>query len=345
MCTRPVQSESFGVSTLSACSAAVRRMLGRDLSSRRAVSLLPVVLTLLACSGAQDGPSEPIVTPTPTLQRELLDLPYASVSRAQRLDLFLPATGAGPFPVLVWIHGGGWAAGSKNLSPTGIQRQMTARGYAVASVEYRLSGEAKYPAAVLDVKAAIRFLRANATRFALNSDRIAVWGSSAGGHLAALVGVTGGVALFDDATLGNATQSSRVQAVVDWFGPSELLQMDADGAAQGCPLFGGVGHDNSNSPEGLWLGGKPSALPARAREASPVTWVSTDDAPALVQHGGIDCTVPTAQGRRFRDALRTALDTSRVIWIELPNSGHGGPAFESAANVLVVAAFLDRWLR
>jgi dipeptidyl aminopeptidase/acylaminoacyl peptidase len=158
--------------------------------------------------------------------------------------------------------------------------------------------------------------------------------------------VTSPVTLFDDATLGNASQSARVQAVVSWFAPTDLLNMDADGSAQGCPFYNGTGHDSPTSPEGAWLGARPSTVPDLARQASPVTWLSSDDPPMLVQHGGKDCTVPTNQGIRLRDGLRAALgDTTRVPWTLFPNDGHGGTSFNADANVNTVAVFLDRWIR
>jgi acetyl esterase/lipase len=300
---------------------------------------------LSGCKNASDDGGGPDPDPLPLFPRTFTNVAYVAGGVAQRFDLYLPDTGRGPFPLVVWIHGGGWSAGSRDLNATSPQRQIVARGFALASIDYRLSGGAKYPAAVNDVKAAIRFFRANAATYKINPDRIAAWGSSAGGHLAAMLGVTGDIIRFDDAALGNPTQSSRVQAVVNWFGPSDLLQMDADGAAQGCALFSGFGHDNINSPEGAFLGGKPSLVADRAREASPVTWVSVDDAPMFLQHGGRDCTVSIGQGRRLRDALRGVMDTSRVPWTELPNDGHGGAGFETSANVALVTTFLNRWLR
>jgi acetyl esterase/lipase len=318
------------------------RRLRRAIRLVRRLALGAAVLTVSACA---DAAVTPPVDSGSVLTREYVDVPYATIAQAQRLDLYLPATGAGPFPVIVWIHGGGWSAGSKTLDASSVQRLLTSRGYAVATVEYRLSGVARYPAAVNDVKAAIRFLRANSTRYALKSERLAVWGSSAGGHLAAMVALSAGSPTFDEITLGNAGVSSLPQALVDWFGPSELLQMDADGTAQGCVLFGGTGHDAVNSPEGVFLGAKPSSVVARAREASPVTWVSADDPPALIQHGALDCTVSIGQGRRLRDAMRAVMDTSRVQWTELPGAGHGGVGFESSTNMATVVAFLDRWLR
>ena len=314
-------------------------------------SCLVLSAVIMACdSGGAVAPSGGDSTPTipagpAAIERTRLDLRYASQSNAQRLDLFLPAAGNGPFPLVVWIHGGGFSGGTKALATGAAARRLVDRGFAIASLEYRLSGEALFPAAVLDLKAAIRHLRANAGNYRIAPERIGAWGSSAGGHLAAFLGVTGGIVDFEDAALGNATQSSRVQAVVDWYGPSDLAMMDVDAAAQGCSLFGGIGHDHANSPEGRWLGGKPSSIPQVTSRASPVTWVSDDDPPFLIQHGGRDCTVPAGQGRRMRDALLPVLGASRVSWTEFPTDGHGGPSFSTTANLDVVASFFERWIR
>lgn len=296
-----------------------------------------------ACGGSDPLPTVPPIVAT--VERTRLDLRYASQSNAQRLDLYLPATGAGPFPLVVWIHGGGFSGGTETLADGAAARRLVDRGFAVASLGYRLSGEARFPAAVLDLKAALRHLRANAGDYRIAPDRIGAWGSSAGGHLAAFLGVTGGVAEFEDASLGNATQSSRVQAVVDWYGPSNFLEMDADADAQGCARYAGIGHDDPNSPEGRWLGGKPSSIPQVASRASPVAWVSVDDPPFIIQHGGRDCSVPTQQGRRMRDALLPVLGAQAVSWTEFPTDGHGGPSFGADANLDVIASFFERWIR
>lgn len=305
----------------------------------------PIVLfaLLTACGGSDPLPTVPPIVAT--VERTRLDLRYASQSNAQRLDLYLPATGAGPFPLVVWIHGGGFSGGTKTLADGAAARRLVDRGFAVASLGYRLSGEARFPAAVLDLKAALRHLRANASDYRIAPDRIGAWGSSAGGHLAAFLGVTGGVAEFEDASLGNAKQSSRVQAVVDWYGPSSLLEMDADASAQGCAPYAGTGHDDASSPEGRWLGGKPSSIPQVASRASPVTWVSVDDPPFIIQHGGRDCSVPTEQGRRLRDALLPVLGAQAVSWLEFPSDGHGGPSFGAAENLDVITSFFERWIR
>lgn len=290
--------------------------------------------------------------PTPTVEssaelaRIQRDLPYASSHPLQRLDLYWPPTGTGPFPVVVWVHGGGWSSGSRLLEATSPQRRLTARGFAVASVGYRLSGVALYPAAARDIKSSVRFLRANAAQLRIDPARIALWGESAGAHLALLAGLTGDTTAFDDQTAGYVAQSARVQAIVSWFAPTSILTLDDDGAAQGCPVFNGTGHDAASAPLARFLGVRPSTQPALAREASPITWVSADDPPTLIQHGGRDCTVPTRQGRRLFDALSGAQrDTSRVALTLLVAGGHGGPSFDADDNVTTIANFLQRHLR
>jgi hypothetical protein len=156
------------------------------------------------------------------------DLAYAGVSPSEKLDLYLPAGASVPYPVIVAIHGGGFTAGDKSDGQVAPMLLGLARGYAVAAIDYRLSGEAKFPAQIQDVKSAIRWLRANAGRYKLDPARIAVWGDSAGGSLAALAGTSAGVAALSDPAHGNAGQSDAVQAVVDWFGPISMLKIDSD---------------------------------------------------------------------------------------------------------------------
>ena len=165
--------------------------------------------------------------------------------------------GNGPFPLIINVHGGGFMMGDKSNPPA--TDEFLANGYAVASVDYRLSGEAKAPAQIQDVKAAVRFLRANAGKYKLNPDKFAGFGGSAGGSLVALLGTSCGVAALEGADLGNADQSSCVQAVVDWFGPTDFLQMDKQFAGTSCP----VNHDAADSPESQ---ARRRADPDRARQ-------------------------------------------------------------------------------
>jgi acetyl esterase/lipase len=250
------------------------------------------------------------------------------------LDLYLPAGSAAELPVIVWVHGGGWATGDKGDG--GPAARMTARGYAVASINYRLSWEARFPAQIEDCKAAIRWLRANASRYNLDPNRIGVWGSSAGGHLAALMGTSGDVRELEGG-LGNATQSSRVQAVIDWYGPADLLKMQSESLA--CSV---IDHNSPVSPESLLLGCPIQICPDRARRASSVTYATADDPPFLIMHGTADCLVPPLQSRDLSDALEAAGVDATLKFIQ--GAGHGGDEFELAENQKLVNDFFDKHL-
>jgi acetyl esterase/lipase len=157
--------------------------------------------------------------------RFLQDLQYVEHGHERnRLDLYLPEKAESRLPLIVWIHGGGWQAGSKEACPTVY---LAAKGYAVASINYRLSQHAAYPAQIEDCKAAIRWLRANAAKYHLDPDRVGVWGGSAGGHLVALLGTTAGMKELEGKG-GNLDQSSRVQCVVDFFGPTDFVTWNPD---------------------------------------------------------------------------------------------------------------------
>ena len=161
------------------------------------------------------------------VRRKWLDLRYTSLSPAHKLDIYLPDDGDGPFPVILHIHGGGFAIGDKRDIHVLPFLKGLARGYAVVSVNYRLSGEAIFPAGLQDIKAAIRWLRANTEHYFLDGNRIAACGGSPGGNFAAMVCLTDHVTELDDLSLGNPEYPCNVQAAVDWFGPTDFLKMDA----------------------------------------------------------------------------------------------------------------------
>ena len=243
----------------------------------------------------------------------------------QKLDLYLPESGSG-FPLIVWIHGGAWRAGSKNRCPA---LSFVAEGYAVASVNYRLSQHAVFPAQIEDCKAAIRRLRANSKTYGINADRIGVWGSSAGGHLVALLGTSGDVEEFESG--GNLSVSSRVQAVCDWFGPTGFLRMnDFDGQ---------IDHDASDSPESQLVGGAIQENKERVAMANPITYVSKDDPPFLIMHGDQDRLVPIHQSELLYEALtKIGVDAA---FQRVKGAGHG---FGGAANQQLVRTFFARHL-
>src|SRR5260370_28280092 len=197
---------------------------------------------------------------TSWIKRSYQDLAYAPLSSAQVLDLYLPNDTPGPYPCIVAIHGGGFIFGDKREDQVNAPVEAVRRGYAVAAMNYRMADEALFPAAVEDVKAAIRFLGAQGQRFDLDPARFAAWGNSAGGYLAVMAGVTGNVSAFDDPALGNATQQSHVQAVIDWFGPVDFRSQDAELRAFG---KGRPGLALPAFPESRFFG---TRLPYRVRE-------------------------------------------------------------------------------
>jgi len=274
--------------------------------------------------------------------RAWTNVAYATASSANRLDLYLPADGNGPFPTVVFIHGGGFSGGSRSQGLSTAQYLVT-RGYAVATIDYRLSGEAKFPAQIHDVKAAIRYLKANASTYFLRADRFATWGESAGAGLAALAGTSGGVFELEDLSMGSAGADSRVQAVVDLFGPINFLTMNSEWKLLG--VTNGQDHDAANSPESQLIGAPIQTRPDLCTLYNPETYISTDDPPFIVQHGSADVLIPYLQGKNFADKLASALGPAQVTWMLMDGAGHGGSAFSSSGNLSLLASFLDRSLK
>ncbi|MEI6043034.1 MAG: alpha/beta hydrolase [Chloroflexota bacterium] len=271
------------------------------------------------------------------------DLAYASVSATEKLDIYLPS-GNGPFPLVVFFHPGGFMMGDKAMDQSGFDTLLS-NGYAIASVNYRLSAEAKFPAQIYDAKAAIRFLRANATSYKIDADHIAAWGASAGGNLAALVGTSGGVADLEGTTLGNAEVSSKVQAVVDWFGPIDFLQMDTQFAQTTSCGVSAQTHSTANSPESQLLGGAVSQKADLAKAASPITYITSDDAPFFIEHGTADCNIPPVQGQELANALSSVIGANKVTLKYIEGAGHGGPQFFTSENMSLVIQFLDKYMK
>jgi acetyl esterase/lipase/enterochelin esterase-like enzyme len=253
----------------------------------------------------------------------------------QRLDLYVPGKTGAPLPVIVWIHGGAWMGGSKDGGVPALP--LVGEGYAVASINYRLSQHAAFPAQIEDCKAAIRWLRANAGTYNLDSARIGVWGASAGGHLVALLGASGGVRDLEGKG-GNADQSSRVQAVVDFFGPTDFLQMDAH-ALPGAR----VKHDLASSPESQLIRGAIQENRDKTGRTNPVNYVSKDAPPFLIVHGEQDPLVPCHQSELLYEALKKV--RTDVTFYKIAGAGHGGPEFNNAMMQVAVRAFFDKHLK
>lgn len=276
----------------------------------------------------------------------------AGGSKTLRMDIYAPVGSfTGPRPVALFVHGGGWSGGNHN-NAGGIFAPLRQQGFVVATCTYRLSGEAIFPAQVHDVKGAIRYLRANAATYNIDVARMAIGGTSAGGHLVALVGTSGGVAETEGTTGGNPDWSSRVQAVVDYFGPTDLLQMNPDVTT---PPGSTLDHDAANSPESRLIGfsqagqgigvlranlNNPlSPFPQKAALAAlsnPIVHATGDDPAFFIAHGDQDTTVPAYQSTRFHDALDAV--GVRNLFSIVPGYGHGslGAATETAARAFVI---------
>lgn len=243
------------------------------------------------------------------------DLEYAQAGEHRLLlDLYLPKQSSKPVPLVIWIHGGAWRAGSKDNVPVERWQQL---GFAIASVEYRLSPVAKFPAQIHDIKAAIRWLRGNAETYALDLDRFIVAGSSAGGHLAVLVGVSNGLEALEGELGEFKSTSSDVQAIVSFFGASNLESILSQSTPHGLSV-------RVPALE-LLLGGQPNQKPELAKLASPVTHVDATDPPLWLIHGDADPQMPIEQShelqKRYAD-LRLKVD------FEVVKGGkHGGGGF------------------
>ncbi|MDZ7316081.1 MAG: alpha/beta hydrolase [candidate division KSB1 bacterium] len=300
--------------------------------------LLP--LFLIASSLSAQFPM--FKAPTEEIKRKWLDLPYASLSEAQKLDIYLPDEGDGPFPVILAIHGGAFLGGDKADGQLTPMLEGLRRGYAVVSINHRLSSEATFPAAVHDVKAAVRWLRAHAEEYKLDGTRIVAWGPSAGGYLAAMAGVTCGVAELEDLSLGNADYSSCVQAVVDWFGPINFLTMDEQFRKSG---KGRPNHGEADSPASLFMGRRITEIPEKVAASNPESYLSVDDPPILIMHGTDDPVVPVEQSIEFAEKLGRIIGSEKCRLILLSGAGHGGPQFSSPETLNQVFEFIDRVLK
>ncbi|MEW6741728.1 MAG: alpha/beta hydrolase fold domain-containing protein [Planctomycetota bacterium] len=312
----------------------------------RAVNPRPVVLrftslTVLSLTlfPVPCGEASPALGYTP-----YLDLTYATVTDDHgnlvdlALDLYVPTGPGGPWPVVVWIHGGAWLGGDKSNTPALF---LTEHGFAVASINYRLSWQSIWPAQIHDCKGAVRWLRANAAAYDLDPDRFGAWGSSAGGHLTAHLAATGdeGVVRIGSLTIdvegstgGNLSFSSRVGAAVDWFGPTHFGRLSQFPSP--------IDHDAPDSPEALLLGAAIQTVPELVASADPATFLTRDDPPYLIAHGTADPTVAYDQSEYL---WRTANETHGLGWTFLPvlDGGHGGPGFDTDP----VASWFETHLR
>ncbi len=296
----------------------------------------------LADEKAPSKPAVPAASPVklpPGVKMER-DISYVSNGdEAQKLDLYLPEKPAEhPLPLIVHIHGGGWMGGNKFPCPV---VGMVSKGYVVASVEYRFSQKAKFPAQIQDCQAAIRWLRANSKQHNIDPDRVGAVGGSAGGHLSALVGTAGGKKAFAPIG-GNEEQSDRVQAVCDIYGPANFSTVMKQ-AADDKNVRNIFKFNSPSDPYSQLIGVSLEGNQEKTDAVSPVHYVSQDNPPMLILHGTHDALVPLAQSEEFAAALK---ENGVKVWLQkLPGSGHGGGGFGKPAIYVLTQNFFDKHLK
>jgi acetyl esterase/lipase len=280
---------------------------------------------LAVCMAMVSGVTVKAAPPKLTIDQ---DITYSKVgSRELKLDIARPTEGDGPFPAIFVIHGGAWRAGNKaDVRP--ILPQFVEHGYLAISPEYRFCPQDAFPAQIHDVKAAVRWLKVNAKKYRIDPDRIGAMGFSAGGHLAMMLGLTSpNDGLEGDVSAG--APDSRVKAVVNYFGPTDLAAKDIPDICK--PWIKD------------FLGGSPQDRPDAAAKASPLTFVSKDDAPVLTFQGTKDSLVPYTQAIKLADAMSSAGVPGRVELIL--GADHGWAGAEMARTVNETFGFLDRYLK
>ncbi|SFZ92785.1 Acetyl esterase/lipase [Flaviramulus basaltis] len=256
------------------------------------------------------------------------DVEYAQINGTKLLlDIYLPNAVENP-NLLIWVHGGAWVGGDKENPPV----KLVEKGYALASVNYRLATKAQFPAQVFDIKAAIRFLRAKASEYKYNAEKIVIAGSSAGGHLVALVGTTNNLPELEGTVGDYLNESSSVQGILDFYGPTNFMTIL-----------------NQSTPYGMnvrvpalkkLLGDLPENKPELAKLASPVYHVDETDPPLLIMHGNKDQQVPINQSHELENEYKKHnLD---VFFKVIYEGAHGGPEFETQENYDLVFKFLDK---
>jgi len=276
--------------------------------------------------------------PTPN---HWLDLNYAADTMVyHRLDIFLPENKKPPYPVVIAIYGSAWFANDlKNQPMQSVGRSLLENGFAVVTPNHRSSRDAIYPAQINDIKAVIRFVRANAAKYQLHTSFIGITGGSSGGHLAALAGTTGQIKQYklNDISMdieGNVgpytSYSSEVDAVVDWFGPSDFLKMDSCGSI--------MVHNAPDSPESSLLGGPIQENVDRCALANPITYVDPNDPPFLLLHGDSDQLVPHCQSELLYKALQKAGVPSQYFLV--PGGKHVEGMMEEEYFKMMVDFFL-----
>ena len=275
------------------------------------------------------------VLETPDLHRKFLNVRYAECTDDEVMDIYLPEQGEGPFPVIVDIHGGGWYYGAKSSLKIKPVLQGLKRGYAVVSLQYTWSVHGHFPIQIYDIKAAIRYLRANAAAYHINPDKIGLWGLSAGAHLASLAGTGAAVPQLEDLDMGNPRESSAVQCVVALYPIIDITKLERQHRQYG------MNPNEACTNDGM----APCKVPYLFALANPENYITKDCPPFFIQHGLADTVVPFQQSILFADKLEKIIGQDKVTLELFSQVDHAEAFFRTPENTEKIFTFLDKYLR
>lgn len=281
---------------------------------------IAIILSCCLSAIASNSYSQRRPTKFDALKTKWYDLPYASVSERNKLDIYLPDKGGGPFPAIIWVHGGGWSHGDKRN--VGGNILWSENDFAVIKINYRRSVEAPFPAAIHDVKAAIRWVKANGTKYSIDTARLLIGGSSAGGHLSSLAATSAGDKTLEDLSMGNAEYSCDVKGCFDQWGPTNFLMMDEFFEKSGMTEY--KRENIASSPTSKFIGGLITEHPDRVRAADPTTYISSETPPFFIVQGIEDRIVPAGMSKKFAEDLKAAIGEKKVKLLLIPGLGHNG---------------------
>ncbi len=281
------------------------------------------------------------------LTRKFLDIPYDTQSKRQKLDIYLPDSGDGPFPAIIFQHGGAFYAGTRDDGQANLVIQGLKHGYAVVCVGQRLAGETQFPYPLFDYKAAIRFLRANAKQYLLDADRFAAAGDSSGSYYAIFAAATQDNHMFEDLSQGNETFSSSVKAVVDWFGNCDMQTLGLEREA----LMSDPAHEktewdqlNSIIQEKMY-GARATQLAGLMFFANPLNFITETFPPIYIFHGKADTVVPITQSYALAEVVSGICGKDRVVMDAVEDLEHADPRFCEGELQKKLFTFLDQHLK
>ena len=295
------------------------------------MSLIKIIMPEKVDPGAMEMPMADVSA----ISRKYLDIPYTDGTERQKLDIYLPEEGEGPFPVVVFFHGGAFWGGERRDFQIGHVIEGILHGFAVVSAGYRLSTEVLFPQSIYDVKAAVRFLRAHADEYRLDPDRFCAAGASAGGYFAAMLAATEGMSVFEDLSMGNADASSAVQAVIGLFGVYDLV-MQSEFTESAPPP---TGLTTSSNFADLFLGVNCRKHPGLAGLACPGSYITPDCPPFLIQAGTGDEIVPYQNAVDLAEKINAVCGEGRAVLDLFPGCAHGDIKFSSPENLERMFAF------